>query len=123
LRGQNKIPAHWHPIDVNIAALKEVFLAGAGETFDENKLTPKQVGSFVDAEANAALCFEQGRRLSGRFTASERSRSMAEVVSPDARAKAKWGSWAGCRNRQALLRKCSTQRSLLSVETVIASVC
>jgi anti-sigma factor ChrR (cupin superfamily) len=42
-----KIPAHWHPTDENVTVLKGTFLVGMGETFDESKLQPMNVGSFV----------------------------------------------------------------------------
>jgi quercetin dioxygenase-like cupin family protein len=42
-----KIPAHWHPTDENVTVLKGIFLVGMGETFDESKLQPMNVGNFV----------------------------------------------------------------------------
>jgi quercetin dioxygenase-like cupin family protein len=42
-----KIPAHWHPTDENVTVLKGTFLVGMGETFDESKLQPMNVGNFV----------------------------------------------------------------------------
>ncbi|HWO38325.1 MAG TPA: cupin domain-containing protein [Candidatus Acidoferrum sp.] len=42
-----KIPAHWHPTDENVTVLKGTFLVGMGETFDESKLEPMNVGNFV----------------------------------------------------------------------------
>jgi anti-sigma factor ChrR (cupin superfamily) len=42
-----KIPAHWHPTDENATVLKGTFLVGMGETFDETKLTPMNVGNFA----------------------------------------------------------------------------
>jgi anti-sigma factor ChrR (cupin superfamily) len=42
-----KIPAHWHPTDENVTVLKGTFLVGMGETFDESKLQPMNVGNFM----------------------------------------------------------------------------
>jgi anti-sigma factor ChrR (cupin superfamily) len=42
-----KIPAHWHPTDENVTVLKGTFLVGMGETFDESKLQPMNVGNFA----------------------------------------------------------------------------
>jgi hypothetical protein len=42
-----KVPAHWHPTDENLTVLKGIFLVGMGETFDETKLTPMNVGNFT----------------------------------------------------------------------------
>jgi anti-sigma factor ChrR (cupin superfamily) len=42
-----KVPAHWHPTDENVTVLKGTFLVGMGETFDESKLQPMNVGNFV----------------------------------------------------------------------------
>ena len=42
-----KIPAHWHPTDENVTVLRGTFLVGMGETFDESKLQPMNVGNFV----------------------------------------------------------------------------
>ena len=42
-----KIPAHWHPTDENVTVLKGTFLVGMGETFDETKLSPTNVGNFI----------------------------------------------------------------------------
>jgi quercetin dioxygenase-like cupin family protein len=42
-----KIPAHWHPTEENVTVLKGTFLVGMGETFDESKLQPMNVGNFV----------------------------------------------------------------------------
>ena len=42
-----KIPAHWHPTDEKVTVLKGTFLVGMGETFDESKLQPMNVGNFV----------------------------------------------------------------------------
>ena len=42
-----KIPPHWHPTDENATVLKGTFLVGMGETFDETKLTPMNVGNFA----------------------------------------------------------------------------
>jgi hypothetical protein len=43
----SKIPAHWHPTDENVTVLKGTFLVGMGETFDESKLQPMNVGNFI----------------------------------------------------------------------------
>jgi quercetin dioxygenase-like cupin family protein len=43
----SKIPAHWHPTDENVTVLKGTFLVGMGETFDEKKLEPMNVGNFT----------------------------------------------------------------------------
>jgi anti-sigma factor ChrR (cupin superfamily) len=42
-----KVPAHWHPMDENLTVLKGTFLIASGETFDESKLQPMNVGNFV----------------------------------------------------------------------------
>ena len=42
-----KIPPHWHPTDENITVLQGTLLLGTGETFDEAKLQPMNVGNFV----------------------------------------------------------------------------
>src|SRR6266704_859983 len=42
-----KIPAHWHRTDENVTVLKGTFLVGMGETFDESKLQPMNVGNFI----------------------------------------------------------------------------
>ena len=42
-----KIPAHWHPTDENVTVLKGTFLVGMGETFNESKLQPMNVGNFA----------------------------------------------------------------------------
>jgi anti-sigma factor ChrR (cupin superfamily) len=42
-----KIPAHWHPTDENVTVLKGTFLVAMGETFDESKLQPMNVGNFM----------------------------------------------------------------------------
>lgn len=42
-----KIPAHWHPTDENVTVLKGTFLVAMGETFDESKLQPMNVGNFI----------------------------------------------------------------------------
>jgi hypothetical protein len=42
-----KIPAHWHPTDENVTVLKGTFLVGMGESFDESKLQPMNVGNFI----------------------------------------------------------------------------
>ena len=43
-----KIPAHWHPNDEYVTVLKGTFLAGMGDTFDEAKLSPMNVGNFIN---------------------------------------------------------------------------
>jgi hypothetical protein len=43
----SKVPAHWHPTDENVTVLKGTFLVGMGETFDETKLQPMNVGNFL----------------------------------------------------------------------------
>src|ERR1700726_4990828 len=43
----SKIPAHWHPTDENVTALKGTFLFGMGDSFDERKLQTMNVGNFV----------------------------------------------------------------------------
>ena len=42
-----KVPAHWHPTDESVTVLKGTFLVGMGETYDEAKLQPMNVGNFV----------------------------------------------------------------------------
>jgi quercetin dioxygenase-like cupin family protein len=42
-----KVPAHWHPSDESLTVLKGTFLVGMGESFDEAKLQPMNVGNFV----------------------------------------------------------------------------
>jgi anti-sigma factor ChrR (cupin superfamily) len=42
-----KIPAHWHPTDENVTVLKGTLLVAMGETFDESKLQPMNVGNFI----------------------------------------------------------------------------
>jgi len=42
-----KVPPHWHPTDENITVLKGTFLVAEGEKYDEQKLKPMNVGSFV----------------------------------------------------------------------------
>ena len=42
-----KCPPHWHPADEYVTVLKGTFLVGMGETFDESKLRPMNVGNFT----------------------------------------------------------------------------
>jgi anti-sigma factor ChrR (cupin superfamily) len=42
-----KVPAHWHPTDENLTVLKGTFLVAMGETYDETKLQPMNVGNFA----------------------------------------------------------------------------
>jgi len=42
-----KVPAHWHPTDENLTVLKGTFLVAMGETYDETKLQPMNVGNFT----------------------------------------------------------------------------
>jgi quercetin dioxygenase-like cupin family protein len=42
-----KVPAHWHPTDESVTVLKGTFLVGMGESFDEAKLQPMNVGNFA----------------------------------------------------------------------------
>lgn len=42
-----KTPPHWHPSDENITVLRGVFLVGMGDSFDEAKLRPMNVGNFM----------------------------------------------------------------------------
>jgi hypothetical protein len=42
-----RVPAHWHPADENLTVLKGMFLVATGETFDESKLQPMNVGNFL----------------------------------------------------------------------------
>ena len=63
-----KTPPHWHPTDENITVLKGTFLVGTGETFDESKLQPMNVGNFMmmpKEMRHFALC--KGRRSSRRM--------------------------------------------------------
>jgi len=42
-----KVPPHWHPTDENITVLRGAFLVAEGEKYDEERLKPMNVGSFV----------------------------------------------------------------------------
>jgi quercetin dioxygenase-like cupin family protein len=42
-----KVPPHWHPTDENITVLKGAFLVAEGEKYDEQRLKPMNVGSFL----------------------------------------------------------------------------
>jgi anti-sigma factor ChrR (cupin superfamily) len=42
-----KVPPHWHPTDENVTVRKGTFFIGMGETFDEAKLQPMNVGNFL----------------------------------------------------------------------------
>ena len=42
-----KVPPHWHPTDENLTVLRGTFLVATGETYDETKLAPMNVGNFM----------------------------------------------------------------------------
>lgn len=42
-----KVPPHWHPQDEYLTVLKGTFLVGMGDTYDESRLQPMNVGNFT----------------------------------------------------------------------------
>jgi anti-sigma factor ChrR (cupin superfamily) len=83
-----KIPAHWHPTDENLTVLRGIFLVGMGETFDETKLTPMNVGNFTIVPKEMrhfALCKgETTVQVHGAGPFKVNWVNPAEVIPPDA---------------------------------------
>lgn len=46
LRDQ-RIPAHWHPLDEHVTAIKDGFSVAVGENFSQQQLRPMKVGDYA----------------------------------------------------------------------------
>ena len=83
-----KVPAHWHPTDENLTVLRGTFLVGMGETFDETKLSPMNVGNFTIVPKEMrhfALCKgETTVQVHGAGPFKVNWVNPAEVIPPDA---------------------------------------
>jgi anti-sigma factor ChrR (cupin superfamily) len=88
-----KVPAHWHPTDENVTVLKGTFLVAMGETYDETKLRPMNVGNFTVVPKEMrhfALCKgETIVQVHGMGPFKVNWVNPAEVQPPDAPAAAK----------------------------------
>jgi hypothetical protein len=44
---EQRIPAHWHPLDEHVTAIKDGFSVGVGENFTRSQLRPMKAGDYA----------------------------------------------------------------------------
>ncbi|MCI0350062.1 MAG: cupin domain-containing protein [Acidobacteriales bacterium] len=46
--GDQRVPAHWHPTDEHVTAIKAGFSIGVGENFSQQQLRPMKAGDYIE---------------------------------------------------------------------------